>query len=219
MKLEIAFSKINRASVIFLESSDGLDQTGKSGHFIQVWLSTTYILRQLRNLGDHPSAEGLSDFLEVWPPPSLENDRLPSNNSPVMTAEKSPMLFAALNLGLDSDTAKQKYGYKLWLEETNKLTKGFEATLEMGKNSPLFYLQPTGFGISGVLGLKISEYATNSVPILLSWLSIQIRDDQTYTESLSQISNRCSQAAKRKEIGMTNQEELGFEFAQASGIT
>ena len=178
--------------------------------FANLLLFACFTLRQLRYLGRHPSVKAISERLLEWVPsktfPTIETD-------PIRVLLSHVLLDAAVDLGMDWDRALDKYGSPIYLVPFNgNGTKRFLGWLGIAQERPVFIMSSRGFGLGGLIGWNIPQFAADSVFILLEKFNLMYKSDQAVLDSLAQVAHDCGKVALGKDIAMLHQELLAFSF-------
>lgn len=178
----------------------------------ELLLFACYIIRQQRNLGNHPANRALSSILNTWPPrvPSEKHattDRWLSHTSHVLC-------LAAKQRGMDHEMAEREYGQPIYLVSyRGDGVKRFLGSLTFKQQNPVFILKIKGFGfIGGILGLGAPLYAPDSVLHLLNHIIIANKADALYPDAIIGIAQSCVRAFQTNSITSLNQEAVAHNI-------
>lgn len=179
-------------------------------------LFACYSLRQLRNLGNHPSASALAQALMTWSPPiTSEFANQTVDSAPIVAHPTHVLRDAAINMGLTTEAADKKYGKPIYLvPNQGNGKKRFLARLRATSDRPVFWLKTKGFGLGGILGFGITQPATDSVMILLAHLAQSYRDDESYLKGVQNVAYECAREHRAGKITSMNQEPLALQIVQ-----
>lgn len=178
--------------------------------FLDSLLFGCYLIRQFRNLGNHPSNRALIKEITCWSPQESSNlEALLGWTVYPETSHKSHVLFhAAISLGIDPDHAVEKYGQEIYLVPfAGKGKKVFYGVLGFANNHPIFLLHVSGFGL---LGRNIPLYSTDSVFHLFAFLCKKYPLDLSYPSILIRIAQGCAAAYVDNSVTSLNQELIAL---------
>ena len=212
-RLSVDFYDKNRASVSI--SSDRTEARAEIQELDDALLFACYGLRQLKNLGNHPSARALADELALWDTAfhlsALES--VAQENGALQAFPSHVIMGASLDIGMDFEAADRKYGSPIYL--VNSEGKGkprFAARMKFKGDRPLFWLDAKGFGLGGLLGVNIPQYATDSVILVLAHLTKTYSSQPDFLRGLSLVAQDCARVYQAGRIGSINQELIAMEF-------
>jgi len=204
--VEIRFPEPSSASVSIEHAHKAkFFQLGDHRQRADSLLFACYLLRQFHNLGRHPTAQALSDQLRTWMPSGQweHGKRRVLSNSVLMRA--------ALNINLDYERARRKYGTPINLvESTHDGSRRFVGRLVEKGGGYAFFLDLKGFGLGRFLGADMPQYATDSSILFMAKLAYDHEADEMYFPKLQSIANDCGLAWRSGRITMRNQENLAF---------
>ena len=170
-----------------------------------------YLIRQLRNLGNHPGSAALEAAVAAWLPPSASQDLQGQVIPPEgFVACSAHVLYrAALGMGMDHQTAMSSYGKPVTLVAfRGQGGKRFIGRLSEGRRGPTFILTYKGFGLGGLLGAGLPQYGTDSVLLLMTALAAAHSSDEGFAHRLHRAAICCADSMHR--VTMTNQEAVAL---------
>ena len=178
-------------------------------------LFACFLIRQLRNLGNHPANKALMCQVLDWTPE--ESQKLEAilgwTVYPEVSHKSHIIYHAALKIGIDPSHAKTKYGEEIHLIPYYGIgKKRFRGQLVFTKDRPVFFLNVEGFGLSGLIGGNIPLYATDSVFHVLTYLFKIFPFDVNFPQTLIRISQDCVKAFQNGEVNTLNQEIKALEI-------
>jgi hypothetical protein len=177
--------------------------------FLDFLFFSCYLIRQMRNLGNHPANQALIQQILLMP---LESQNLVSHLdcmiNPVVSYASHIMLYAAILIDMDPYRAKEKYGQEIHLVpfHGNGKKRFTGSLIIINQNRPLFFLNVLGFGIRGIIGWDIPLYATDSIFHIISFLCKKNLTDLNYRRALVKIAQNCVQAYQNNVVTSSNQE-------------
>ena len=178
--------------------------------FADATLFACYALRQLNNLGRHPSSHALAENLSGWKPPDQVSN---ASNEPMKVLDAHVLLDAAFHTGVDFENAQRKYGSSVYLiSASSSGGKGFVGRLRFTSQRPVFHLTKQGFGLGGILGFSLPQYATDSVFLFLGHLFQTYNSDSSFLDAISGVADDCSEAYHNQIISSLNQDSLALQY-------
>ena len=218
LSVNIDFYDESRAGVI-IEGSASDHKPGqydpKDAQLNESLLFACFTMRQFNNLGRHPSSEALAVELSTWKPPNtLDELSTAGEKSDYTIALPHQVLYrAAIQIGLEPSRAIDKYGAPLILvPHKGKGKRRFYGNMHLTIEKPTFFLEVKGFGLGTVLGIGVSQYASNSVMLFLAYLATRYSADPDYEQKLQGIAASCTNMFRQGRISTMVQEELAVNI-------
>ncbi len=202
--LSIDFYSENEAAVSINWTSGTLQATNQeAGCFAEALLFACHTIRILRNR-DYFS-DALARALIRWLPENIDS-------SDTVEALRGHVIFTGfIPEELRREAEKHKNDPPLLLVPYKGTSKwrivGILKVTEKAK--PVFWLDYKGFGI---LGQKVSMFASDSVIMHLTFLNKKYSSNSLYLQGLSLTAGACANAYNDKKITSGNQEELALEY-------
>lgn len=183
-------------------------QDPKVRRFADGLLLGCYILKQMRNLGNHPTTDVLADKLAYWRPDMLKSPEDKSEPT-IFVSPFRIMHDAALKIGMSFDEANKRYGDSLLLVPHNGAgKKQFLGRLKVASSQqPVFTLEAKGFGL---FGWNISSFAGDSVLLMLAYLAKMYQADDSFLKGMTGIAMDSAQIYHSNAISGMNFERLAL---------
>lgn len=193
--------KLDWSSYPFIASSPTTELLYDTGLF------ASYLLRELRNSGQHPMTEAL--IHEVKRHASMASiTELPGKIEDVHV-----IFFAGAAIGL-SEAQMMDYEDPLYLVEyKGKGMKRFIGSVDARLDQFLFTLSVKGFGLGYLIGLGLSTYTPEAVLLFLAYLRMK-HQNHDYDLALQSIIDETIAAYEYGRTTFQNQEFLAFEITR-----
>lgn len=165
-----------------------------------------FLIRQMRNLGNHPSNLALMHEINNWTPKVTSNieSQLGWTVYPEVAHDKHIIFHAGIAIGIEPTRAQQLYGQELLLVPFHgKGSKRFRGILTVGSGRPVFILKVSGFGF---FGWNIPLFATDSIFHFLVSICKKYPMDQRIPSILINIAKGCVYSYQNHEVNVQNQE-------------
>jgi len=179
--------------------------------FLDLLANTCFAIRQMRNLGRHPATDALARHLTDWKLPSAtQND-----SKGVVVLPSHIILSGAIRAGLGVQGATDKYGKPVYLVPfAGAGGRRFVARMGPTRNGTVFLLNAKGFGLGGLLGKDMPQYATDAVALTFAYLATRYREDETYTSALPPIAKDVAGVYYGGRITSLNQESVALSIVK-----
>lgn len=159
----------------------GVPADPKTCRLLDLLAVTCFAIRQMRNLGRHPATDALALHLAQWGPPSAPQD----DSKGFLVLPAHIMLSAAIQAGLSVEVATGKYGKPVYLvPSAGAGGRRFVARMGPTRDRMVFFLDAKGFGIGGLLGKDMPQYATDAVALAFAYLALRHQDDKACASAL-----------------------------------
>ena len=187
------------------QNSNGISVTEKQ--YAECLLFACFALRQFRNLGSHPASNALFEELRDWSPSGTPED--PEREA----LYKHVIMNAALDMGMDYRQTERNYGKPICLiSSTHKGKRRFVGRLQEERRGPVFFLEVKGFGLGGLIGVGMPQYAPDATILFMAHLAYQYEEDSTFLPRLKTIASGCGTAWRAGRISMVHQEDIAREL-------
>lgn len=174
--------------------------------FMDSLLFGCFLIRQLRNLGNHPSNIALIHEILNWTPKGTSNleTQLGWTVYPEVSHEKHIIFHAGIAVGIDATRAQQLYGQEILLVPFHgRGSKRFRGILSVGSGRPVFILKASGFGL---FGWNIPLFATDSIFHFMIFICKKYPMEPHLPSVLIKIAQGCVNSYLNNEINIQNQE-------------
>ena len=174
--------------------------------FLDCLLFSCFLIRQLRNLRNHPSNLALIHEIMDWAPKATSNleTQLGWTVYPEVSHEKHIIFHASISVGIDPTRAQQLFGQEILLVPyQGRGSKRFRGILSVKNGRPIFILKVSGFGL---LGWNIPIFAPDSIFHFMIFICKKYPKEQNLSSILIQIAQGCVRSYLNNEINIQNQE-------------
>lgn len=166
-----------------------------------------YLLRELRNSGEHPVTDAL---IRVVTTQALNTE---ITEFPMKLEDEHVIYYAGAAIGI-SESQMKDYKDPLYLiEYKGNGKRRFIGAADVRPSQFLFTLSVKGFGLGYLLGLGLSSYTPEAVLLFLGYLRKKYNSPK-YDRIIKGVIEDTISAYRYGRTTFQNQEQLGYEIAK-----